>query len=102
MAMLLQLLVNVRASGELQRALAEVGAGDNLRLQAAVAKDALTYPHLAPRPHQRLPASLAAKRRTFTADTTYRYRINGRGEISQPAYLAYEPRPPRSFARIVS
>ncbi len=48
-----------------------------------------------------LPAPLAAKRRTFTADTTYRYRINGRGEISQPVYLAYEPWPPRSIARIV-
>jgi hypothetical protein len=40
-----------------------------------------------------LPAPFAAKRFTFTADTTYRYRINDRGEISQPVHLACEPWP---------
>ena len=37
-----------------------------------------------------LSAPVAAKRLTFTANTTYRYR----GEVPRPVYLVCEPWPP--------
>jgi hypothetical protein len=42
----------------------------------------------------KLSAPFAAKRLTFTADTTYQYRINDRGEVSRPVYPACELWPP--------